>query len=268
MINLTQEDKQKLSAENYYENTVLHRKLASGLYYVKYCREDEIFRELIGKEVFDIVGIKCPQYYFNKENNCLLSEDLKSKKGFIYMSEIPDIQKDLFWRRITLDIVINSICKEVNNQEEIILELNIMHFIDILFSNIDRHLNNYGIIIDEMKNGHITVFDNAMFLDNLDCVTKPMACKSVTTRFPKYEECQKFLKTLSEEHLEYIYEIFLKFKPKTLKLIIKKIEKDNDYKFYYTNKTLRLYTKNYIMIHMIIQKIIKEKAKNKMLIKR
>ena len=31
MINLTQEDKQKLSAENYYENTVLHRKLASGL---------------------------------------------------------------------------------------------------------------------------------------------------------------------------------------------------------------------------------------------
>ena len=265
MINLTQEDKQKLSREKYHENTVLHRELTNGLYYIKYCRDDEIFKELIGKEVFDIVGIKCPKYYFYKENNCLLSEDLKTINGFMYMSEIPDIQKDVFWRRITLDIVKNSLSKEVNNQDEILLELNIMHFIDILFSNIDRHLNNYGVVIDERKNGHITVFDNAMFLDNLDCVTKPLACKSVSTRFPKYEECQVFLKNLSEEHLKYIYELFSKFKPKTLKLIIKKIEKENNYKFYYTNKTLRLYTKNYIMIYMIIQKLINQKEKSKML---
>ena len=47
MINLTQEDKQKLSREKYHENTVLHRKLTNGIYYIKYCRDDEIFKELI-----------------------------------------------------------------------------------------------------------------------------------------------------------------------------------------------------------------------------
>ena len=262
MINLTEQDKLSILMDDYQENVVLHRNLSSGSYYVKFCHEDEIFRELIGKEVFDIVGIKSPEYLYFQEKNCLISEDISKEDGFMYMSEIPEIKKDVYWRRITLDIVKESLCKEVINQEEILLELDIMHFIDILFSNIDRHLNNYGITIDKNKNGHIMVFDNGMFLDNLDCVTKPMACPSVTDRFPKYQECEKFIQNLSEEHKKYIYELFIKFTPKTLKMIMKKIEKENKYKFYTKRKFINLYTKNYIMIYSIILKTLSKNIKN------
>ena len=261
MINLTEKDKLEILMDKYHKNTILHRKFSNGSYYVKFCPEDEIFRELIGKEVFDIVGIKCPEYYYFQEKNCLISEDLGQLNGFMYMSEVPEIKKDVYWRRITLNIIKDSICKKVNNQDEILLELDIMHFIDILFSNIDRHLNNYGVLIDKNNNGHITVFDNGMFLDNLDCVTKPMACDSVTNKFPKYQECKKFLENLTEEHQKYIYELFLMFTPKTLKLIMKKIEKENKYRFYSKMKFLSLYTKNYIMIYSILLKTMNKNNK-------
>ena len=188
----------------------------------KISNEDKL-RELIGKEVFDMVGIKCPEYCYIKEKRCLVSEDLHNLNAFMYMSEIPEIKKDIYWRRITLDIVKKSACEIINNKEELELEINIMHFIDILFSNADRHLNNYGISIDENNLGHISVFDNGMFIENLDCVTKPMAC-SVTNKKPKYQECEYFIKKLKEEHKKYIYEIFKTFTPKILILIMNKIE--------------------------------------------
>ena len=264
MLDLTTEEKLKIDVEEIKKQYVRKYNLSSGTYYAKYCSEDEVFRELIGKEVFDMGGIKCPEYYYIKEKRCLVSEDLHNLNGFMYMSEIPEIKKDVYWRRITLDIVKKSLSEIINNKEELELEINIMHFIDVLFSNIDRHLNNYGISIDENNICHISVFDNGMFIENLDCVTKPMAC-SVTNKKPKYQECEYFIKNLKEEHKKYIYEIFKTFTPKTLMLIMNKIERENNYKFHSKNKILYIYIKNYLRIYTIIQKTINEKIKSEVL---
>ena len=58
-----------------------------------------------------------------------------------------------------------------------------MHFIDMLFSNVDRHIYNYGISIDENNNGCLVVFDNGLFLDYFDKIVKPPS--TINVKYPK-----------------------------------------------------------------------------------
>lgn len=261
MINLTEKEKNKIRRADLSYHNVKKYTLRSGIYYVKQCFEDEAIRELIGKKVFDMVGIKCPEYQYLIEDKKLVSRDLHSLSKFMYMDQVPDINKDLYWRCITLDIVRESVLKEVRNKDEILLQINIMHFIDILFSNIDRHLGNYGIFFDKNRNGYLAVFDNGMFISNLDCVTKPLSKTGIKGFNPKGQECEHFIENLSLEHKKIIYEIFLRFTPKLLTEIINSIEKEYNYKFRLRNKLLREYKKNYLMIYLLISKSIKSDMK-------
>lgn len=261
MIKLTEKEKRKIRKADLSYHNVKKYILKSGTYYVKQCFEDEAIRELIGKKVFDIVGIKCPEYVYLIDDKKLVSRDLHSLSRFMYMDEVPDIKDDLIWRCITLDIVRESVLKEVRNKEEILLQINIMHFIDILFSNIDRHLGNYGMFFDKNKNGYLAVFDNGMFISHLDCITKPLSLTGIKGFNPKGQECEYFLENLPLEHKKIMYEIFIKFTPKVLEKIIDSIEKEYNYKFKLKNKLLREYKKNYLMIYFVINKSIKAEIK-------
>ncbi len=261
MINLTEKEKNKIKKADLSYHNVKKYTLKSGVYYVKQCFEDEAIRELIGKKVFDMVGIKCPEYQYLIEDKKLVSRDLHTLSKFMYMDEVPDIKDDFIWRCITLDIVRESVLKEVRNKEEILLQINIMHFIDILFSNIDRHLGNYGIFFDKNKNGYLAVFDNGMFISHLDCVTKPLSLTGIKGFNPKGQECEHFIDNLPLEHKKIIYEIYLRFTPKVLSKIIDNIEREYNYKFKLKNKLLKEYKKNYLMLYFIMSKLIKNEMR-------
>ena len=47
-----------------------------------------------------------------------------------------------------------------SNLEQINLHINVMHFIDILFSNIDRHISNFGFSLKE--DGKIMLYTNLL----------------------------------------------------------------------------------------------------------
>lgn len=261
MIKLTEKEKKKIIRADYSYHHVRKYSLKNGTYYVKHCYENEAIRELIGEKLFSMVGIKCPEYLYLIEHKKLISKDLHSLSKFMYMEEVPNIKEDLYWRCITLDIVREAAINEVRNKEEILLQINIMHFMDILFSNIDRHLGNYGIFFDKNRNGYLAVFDNGLLIDNLDCVTKPLSKTGIKGFNPKGQECEYFLENLPLEHKKIIYEIFLKFTPNVLEKIIDDIENEYNYKFKLSKKILREYKKNYIMIYLIINKSIQNEIK-------
>ena len=86
MLNLNEEDRIKLKCDP--NIRVKHVDLNIGTFYAKYCFNDEIFKELLGKKVFDMVGIKCPNYFMFRDEHCVLSEDLNKYNHFYLADEI------------------------------------------------------------------------------------------------------------------------------------------------------------------------------------
>lgn len=264
MLNLTLEDKLQMKNQNFDYFNVQHFNFSCGSFYVKKCMGNESFMELFGKKIFDIAGIKCPNYYLFKDN-FVLSEDLNELENFMYISDVPGVKEDVVWRYITFDIVSDSLCEIVNNKDEIKLQLAIMHFIDILFSNTDRHLNNYGVSIDKDGNGIVIVFDNGLFLDYFDCITKPITCFVKDFVFVKMKECDNFIGNLSDKYKAYIYELFCRFTPDFVSKLINKVEKENNCKLKNKGKILRKYFNNYVMVYGVLNKYINSKTKGEII---
>ena len=261
MINLTDYDKFKISY-NLASSLVSKVDLSKGSFYAKKCDQDEAFRELIGCYVFDIIGIKCPKYHFIENEKCVISEDLNVLSNFQCIGDISSIKELIKSRKIiTLNVVKDLLTNMVNNKDEIALQINLMHFIDMLFSNVDRHIYNYGISIDKNNNGCLVVFDNGLFLDYFDKIVKPPS--TINVKYPKVRcgECEFFIKNLSLEHKKIIYEIFCRFTPYNVSLMFDKIEKEYNHKFSFKNKLLINYTRNYFMLYKLINMYINNSIK-------
>lgn len=251
MIKLSFEDRLQIKEKNFDYFNVHYFDFSCGSFYVKKCMGNESFMELFAKKVFDMVGIICANYYLLNDN-FIISEDLNKLDNFLYITNLRGIKL----RNVTLDMVRDSLTEIVCNKEDIKLQINIMHFIDILFSNTDRHTNNYGITIDNNGNGFLVVFDNALFLNYFNSITKPMSCCVYNSSFVKIRECNHFIGNLSELHKKYIYEIFCRFNPDTVIALINNVEREHNIKLQNKGKILRQYTKNYFMINSILRKHI------------
>ena len=202
--------------------------------------------------------------YFLEKENCVISEDLNDLPNFQYINDISSVKKCLKSRQIiSLDLISNLLMDIIYNKDEIKLQVNIMHFIDILFSNVDRHICNYGISIDENNNGNLIVFDNGLFLYYFDKIVKPPS--TVNLKYPKERigEIEYFIKNLSFEHKKYIYEIFCRLTPYNVLLIMDKIEREYNFKFSSKNKLIINYTKNYFILNGLINKFIGNNIRKK-----
>ncbi len=233
-------------------------KLSIGEYYAKYCNDYDAFRELLGKKVFDLVGIKCPEYKYVKEVHCVISEDVE--KWDKYYNPF-----DLNMNGHTLMNVKDKLYGKFTNSDEICFQVDLMHFIDILFANIDRHVSNFGFSKKEDGSGYLVVFDNAEFLYDFEKGTRPMAIDDsdallfVFTR--KQDEALEFFSKLSEEEKQYFLKVYEMFSPMRVLTIINSIEKENSIKLPNKLRVLKDYIKNYIMVGKVLKK--KDKVKKK-----
>lgn len=258
MINLTEKDMQQLKNNNlnYVYSTNLD--LSIGKFYVKYCSKNEMFRELIAKKIADIVDIKCPNYYMVKEANCILIEEESNIKENFYRTS------DLKIETITLKDIQNILEEQrdkynrFTNVEELMFQISIMHFIDILFSNIDRFSANYGFILNEDKSGSLIIFNHQNVLNFFDKATRPVSFPNADaldfTRYSKKAETEYFIEQVPENILEIINKIFSRFTLKTFYLIINSIEKEAKEKFPDKMDVLMKYYKNYRMIGKLLSK--------------
>lgn len=257
---LNNEDKIKLK---YDPNIRVKRvELSTGVFYAKYCYDEEIFKELLGKKIFDMVGIKCPNYYMFKEEHCVLSEDLDKYKNFYSTDEIIEDVRTINDLKIFFEYQLDKY-NRYKNIDELMFQIYIMHFIDILFSNVDRHTGNYGFSLNDDGTSDLIVFDHGELLDCFDKATRPPSFPSANsldfTSYSKEAECRYFIKNADDSVIEIMKVILSRFNFNTVRLLMKEIEKDTNYKFSCKNKLLLGYLKNYLVVYKVFSKCCKER---------
>lgn len=250
----TKEDMEKINAKN--NSTVVKKLFLSiGEYYAKYCTDADAFRELLGKKVFDMVGIKCPIYYYCEEAHCVLSENVNNFDKFFNPFDLG--MNGYTMRDIKEKLGVHQLEGRFSNIEELDFQLNLMHFIDILFSNIDRHISNFGFSLREDGSGYLVVFDNAEFLKEFHYAIRPVSFRnsgSLDFIFrAKKEEASNFLEHVSEEEKEYFKKVYELFSPFRLLTLIRKLEKENNIIFANKINTFKSYIKNYMMLGMLLR---------------
>lgn len=259
-MNLSNDDKIKLKEDE--NNRVKYVNLSIGDFYVKYCFDEEIFKELLTKKIFDMILIKCPQYYMIKEEHCVLSEDLNKYKNFYSADELTIDVASINDLKILFEYQLDKY-NRFKNINELMFQINMMHFIDILFSNVDRHTGNYGFIMNENGTCDLVVFDHGEFLDNLSKATRPLSFPNANPLeyafISKEAECRYFMETADDNVMEMINIILSKFNINTVRLLMKEVEKDADYKFKCKRRLLLSYIKNYLLIYKIFLSTVKQR---------
>jgi len=253
MLKLTKEDKQKIK----FDPSFLTKKLdlSVGSFYAKYCSKSEMLRELLSKKISDIVGIKCPNYFILKDENCILIENLNNNDNFYCANSLKGeiltidvLRKDLEFQR--------DKNKKFINVEEIMIKFNILHFIDILFSNINRNSSNYGFILKKDGTGELVIYNNGQILNYFENSTQPLSFPCVSAIdiliTSKEEEAKYFIDNVNDEIIEEIDKIYNIFTPLRLSFLINCIEQETNENFQDKDTILLKYEQNYLMIGKLI----------------
>ena len=230
--------------------------LSIGSYYSKFCNINTRFMELLGKKVFDMVGIKSADYEYVQEKGCLLSKDLCCDKPMFSCYDLFIMKANTL--KQVYDGLDNLSYRFDYGMEykvdKVKLQIEIMHFIDILFSNIDRHISNFGFYIHDNGEVELVLLDNEYFLQNFKIATRPMACgddemdsndfMGVSKRY----EASKFFESMSDEMKELVSKYLELFSPERVELLLNTIEEEQCLGWPLKASSLRQYKKNYKMI--------------------
>ena len=250
MIKLTEEDKLKIIRNK--PTTKLNRvkklDLDCGPCYAKFCDNTGAFRELFGKKIFDIVGIASADYTFYKEENCVISSDLvKEYKNFKQTTSLGEVNNLGQLHKIAM---------QFNNYDELCIQINIMHFIDMLFGNVDRHTDNYGFSIDEKNNAKLVVLDNELMLHDYYHAKRPVSFPTTSplafVTYSHESEMNFFIHNLSEHQQNLMMHYLKTFNMKNVYMIMRSIERNNKCKFKEKNTLLKNYMKNYMRVYRIM----------------
>lgn len=264
-MQLSKDDLDKIQCDGF--RLVEQFDLSIGSYYVKFTGVDGVFRELLGKKIFDLVGIKSAEYEYIPEKKCLLSRDLNQDGRFYNLYEF-------FIMRITtmkqlfdgLDRVEKDTGYKCDNTK---FSLEVMHFIDLLFSNIDRHISNFGFYIDKDGNVVLALLDNECFLKYYDKATRPMYVAEGERidsmsfmRTSKKKEAEMFLNNMSFELKELIPKYMELFHPSRVEVMIQGLEMELEHEFPQKRYNMRKYKRNYSMVCKLLKAKKKEFSKS------
>lgn len=248
---LSEEDLCKIECDGFF--LVDQVDLSIGSYYYKFAGPGEVFRELLGSKVFKMVGIKCAEYEYLPQKKCLMSKDLNSERIMYTPSSFG-------MKGITLyDVYMGIERGRFNNPDQVKLSIEIMHFIDLLFSNIDRHSTNFGFYLDSNNNAELVLFDNGCFLSHYDIATRPLAFQvggMSSMQFmsiSKKEEAKEFFKRMSPEMRELVPMYLELFEPSRVEFMISQIEKEIGMEFPEKKYNMRKYKRNYSMVSSFVK---------------
>ena len=254
-VQLTREDLDKI----YYDPLFLFEQvdLSIGSYYTKFCNTNSCIMEIFAKKIFDMVGIKCAEYEYILEHKCLLSKDLNVNQKMYTPYDFG------IMRANTLEQVMNGL-ERVNiekgyNIDKVRMQFEILHFIDILFSNIDRHITNFGFYIQKDSSLELVVFDNEYFLQNFKTATRPMACgddeidSDAFIGISKEYEVSCFFENISNELSELTPKYMELFSPDRVFTLINSVEDESGLLLKGKKTIVKDYKRNYKMICRMIK---------------
>lgn len=240
-MKLSLDDLEKIEFDNFF--FVNQVNLSIGSYYAKFCSMEEIFRELLGQMVFELVGIECAKYEYIPQKKCLLSKDLHENRILKNLTELGIKGNTLFK-------VYEGIACNFSNYKQLKLSIEIMHFIDLLFSNIDRHTSNFAFSINDDNSAELVVYDNGYFLDYYSIATRPVAVTECTDFFlhSKKEEAVAFISCMSDEMKLLVPKYLELFTPEKVETMINNIKKRLNIEFSQKQYHMKKFRKNYNMV--------------------
>lgn len=145
--------------------------------------------EVLATEIHKRQGRFCYVSYTLTENGCICPNFVTGNKEFI--PAIDMIQNVKVPNNLSLYETYIRVCNDLGLDIRPFLEYQIMT--DFIISNIDRHMNNFGVIIDNKKITYAPLFDsgNAMFYQGPVLVGKDLLTMEVSSF------CKKEVKILS-----------------------------------------------------------------------
>ena len=253
-MKLSKEDLDRIERDIFF--LVQQVDLSSGSYYSKFCNINTRFMELFAKKVFNLVGIKTADYEYVQEKGCLLSKDLSSDKPMFSCYDL------YIMRANTLKQVYDGLDNLTYRfdygieykVDKVKLQIEIMHFIDILFSNIDRHISNFGFYIHDDGELELVLLDNEYFLQNFKTATRPMACgddeidSNDFMGVSKKYEATCFFESMSDEMRELIPKYLEMFSPGRVEVLLNSVEDEECLGWPLKRYSMRQYRRNYNMI--------------------
>lgn len=231
-------------------------------YYVKECEDNYSLKEVVGKRLADILGIRCAEYEVVSANGTMyyLSRDLNELGSARNLTLIGDINNSLY-------TIWNGLDKTFENSKELMKELIKIYFFDLLFLNSDRKKHNI-LIVNSISNTHLYMVDNSLIFSDMrselfsgmtryddlknvrkiDCLNKDNLYLDMNLHNLEY-----FLETSDRKFIEIIKEMFLKASPIIIKEVIEGVEKAYNYKLPDKEKMLAMYSKNYEAIKELLE---------------
>lgn len=232
--------------------------LSIGSYYAKKCSDERLFMEYLGKRVFDMVGIKSADCQYIHEKACLLSENLNSDSNFYTAYDLSIMNADtLLQINNGLDNFELATDFDVKKAK---LQIEIMHFIDILFSNIHRNISDFGFYLLEDKKVLLAVLNNGDFLQNFNTATRPVSFNDEDIYSLKFSNISKrneagfFFDNMSKEMKDLSTKYLELFIPNNIETMITSIEMELQMECPSKESRLKEYAANYCVLCGLLRK--------------
>lgn len=237
-------------------------KFSFGTFYIKRAEYPQNIYEIIGEYMAEAFGLVHPNYILAnvKGYNFVLSSDLNERGKFITMDDLNLSSGSMYeiW---------NTLEKKYNNIASLMYEIVKMFLLDIFTNNYDRHSKNYGIIMID-NTPKIAVFDHALCFDytkqnSIHSFYEPLSCigERLTVNL------LNFLKTSSQEYIEFFDKIYRRFTPDYFSQLLSLIEKReevittkscNNLVIPNKQKLIDTYTENYELITKVYEEYKRE----------
>lgn len=265
MLNFSEED---IASLDLIPSSIKYAELSCGKFLIQQSCEEEILSELFFQKVAGVVGLECSKHYVYKEKNYLLTEAKMMRRIFVaddkyYNNTLDKVRFCVEYQKCKNNILINN--------EELMMQVYIMHFLDILFSYSERTCVSFCFNVNSDNTGTLELLKNNKILTNLDKAIRPIAFVNVNRndyiRISKTEELSSFISILDEETKGIIKNIFNTFTPTKFLEIVSTIEKEEKMKFSCKKSMYYKYVKNYLLVgitlfmkHVISKKKIIKKG--------
>lgn len=231
-------------------------------YYVKECEDGFNLKEIIGKRLADLLGLRCASYDVVTINGKMfyLSKDLSELGNARNLTLIGDINNSLYTIWFGLE-------KNFENSKELMEELIKIYFFDLLFLNSDRKKHNI-VIVSSISNTHLYMIDNSLIFSKMRS-----EIFSSMTRYDELKNVKKidwlnkdkihlelnihnldyFFNTSSQEFYNTFLEMYKKATPDTVRKVIEEIESEYNYQIPDKEEMLKLYNENYEEIRKLLE---------------
>lgn len=226
----------KIDKELSYQDKIYFTYNNKKYYYKRVKRINQYYNELIAEKIANRIGIPCCKYYLSQFGDSLGVVSEIVDENYISMEEY--LKKhysndDKIDKRNNLTDIWYTFLEDYDEKTvyNLMNQLVDIFIFDILLGNIDRHLQNYGLIISKDKVKFYPLFDNTNILSD-DSIyygdySLQLEREDYYTKYGEVNLVEKFIKLSSKEYINKLKKNLFVITENSIKDIFYELENEN-----------------------------------------